>query len=150
MPAAFVMGLILIMGTHALYEWSHSQVVLEDPLLAQGVRLIVAAGAEGLPTPSAVLLGGRPPEELPALCWGTPGDERVAVLGGGELEARLSRLADLWAADLPEFRDAAEVDLRFGDQLILRGARRAPRAENNSNKPGRPALARVLGQSQGG
>jgi len=33
LPAAFVLGLGLIMGTHALYEWSHAQVVAEDELL---------------------------------------------------------------------------------------------------------------------
>lgn len=34
LPAAFVMGLVLIMGTHTLYEWSHPQIVNADPLLA--------------------------------------------------------------------------------------------------------------------
>ncbi len=33
LPAAFVLGLGLIMGSHALYEWSHEQVVAQDPLL---------------------------------------------------------------------------------------------------------------------
>ena len=33
LPAALVLGLGLIMGTHALYEWSHAQVVQEDALL---------------------------------------------------------------------------------------------------------------------
>ncbi len=33
LPIAFVLGLVLITGTHALYEWSHEQVVAQDPLL---------------------------------------------------------------------------------------------------------------------
>jgi hypothetical protein len=33
LPVSFVLGLGLIMGTHALYEWSHEQVVAEDSLL---------------------------------------------------------------------------------------------------------------------
>ena len=33
LPAAMVLGLVLIMGTHALYQWSHSQVVAGDALL---------------------------------------------------------------------------------------------------------------------
>ena len=34
LPVAFVLGLGLILGTHALYEWSHDEVVASDPLLA--------------------------------------------------------------------------------------------------------------------
>lgn len=33
LPAALLLGLLLITGTHVLYEWSHSQVVAADPLL---------------------------------------------------------------------------------------------------------------------
>ena len=33
LPAAFGLGLVLIVGTHALYEWSHGHVVADDALL---------------------------------------------------------------------------------------------------------------------
>ena len=55
LPAAFALGLVLIIGTHSLYEWSHSQGVAEDALLRHkapylniigfSVRLLIYFGA---------------------------------------------------------------------------------------------------------
>lgn len=33
LPAALALGIVLLAGTHSLYEWSHGQVVASDPLL---------------------------------------------------------------------------------------------------------------------
>ena len=67
------------------------------------------------------MLGGRPEGELPAVVWSRSGNETLlALLGDREPESALGRLAQAWMADLPELRDAREVDLRFDDQLILR------------------------------
>jgi hypothetical protein len=42
------------------------------------------------------------------------------LLGAEERDAKLARLARLLAAGLPELRTAAEIDLRFGADVILR------------------------------
>jgi cell division septal protein FtsQ len=42
------------------------------------------------------------------------------VLGREELDSKLRELARLLAADVPEIGDAAELDLRFADQAVLR------------------------------
>ncbi len=44
LPAAFVLGLVLLMGTHALYEWSHAAVVAEDALLQHKAPYLNLAG----------------------------------------------------------------------------------------------------------
>jgi hypothetical protein len=66
-----------------------------------------------------VELGGAPPEALPALRLGGAGPR--VVLGAGAVDAKLERLARVRAADLPEVREASEIDLRFGDDVVLRG-----------------------------
>jgi len=42
------------------------------------------------------------------------------VLGSGDLDAKLARLARLLAEGLPELQSAAAIDLRFADQAVLR------------------------------
>jgi hypothetical protein len=42
------------------------------------------------------------------------------TLGPGEREAKLARLAALLAARRPEVAAALEIDLRFGDRMVLR------------------------------
>jgi len=92
------------------------------PTLAQGVRILEAIAVRGMPQPSAVQLGGDDSRELPALVLGAGrGVDQRVLLGGGELDAKLARLATLLQADLPETRAATEIDLRFGDRVILRG-----------------------------
>ncbi len=104
------------------------------PRFAQALHLLEAAAHQELPVPSRVLLGGRPEAELPALAWRRPGSaELVAVLGDREPEAALQRLARAWMADLPELRQAREVDLRFDHQLILRG--KIAQGEDQKDRP---------------
>lgn len=92
------------------------------PRFAQALHLLEAAAAQELPPPDRVLLGGRPEAQLPALVWVRAGnDSLLALLGDREPESALQRLAQAWMADLPELRNVREVDLRFDDQLILRG-----------------------------
>ncbi|MDX1649684.1 MAG: FtsQ-type POTRA domain-containing protein [Myxococcota bacterium] len=88
------------------------------PVLAQGVDLVRALEAHGLPPARRIVLGGAPAERLPALEL-ADGGPRV-VLGPGPVDARLARLARLRAADLGEAREASEIDLRFGDDVVLR------------------------------
>lgn len=94
------------------------------PVLAQGVALLAALEARGLPPATRVVLGGAPPEALPALELPAPaplGRTRV-TLGPGRVEAKLDRLARLRAAGLPgaEAPATREIDLRFGDDVVLR------------------------------
>ena len=101
------------------------------PRFAQAIRLLQAADREGLPTPAEVRLGGRDENELPAVSWNRAEDGALtAVLGAEDPAVGFHRLAQVWMAGLPEFRSAFEVDLRFGEQLILRAAV-APGDENH-------------------
>ena len=116
------------------------------PLFAQALHLLEAAAREELPAPARILLGGRPMAELPAITWTRPGSsDLTAVLGAENPNAGLARLAQAWMADLPELRMAREVDLRFGDQLILRGS--ATQGDDESEDRGRAANAAVPSHS---
>lgn len=88
------------------------------PLLAQGVHIARALGGRGLPPARRVRVGGDDPRALPELRLGR--GERKVVLGGGDLEAKLDRLSWVLEADLTETGEASTIDLRFGDQVILR------------------------------
>ncbi len=102
---------------------SQADALIPNPLFAQGIGLLDAARALGLPTPEAVQLGGGPARELPALRFrrDAPGGSLTALLGAENPGARLLRLARVWRSGLPAFEQARVVDLRFGEQLILRG-----------------------------
>jgi cell division protein FtsQ len=89
------------------------------PVLAQGVALLAALEAQGLPAAAEVVLGGAPPEALPALRISAAGPR--VILGAGDPNAKLARLARLRAAGLAEVANATEIDLRFGDDVVLRG-----------------------------
>lgn len=116
----------------------------QDPNLAFGVALLKAAREAGLPQPSALWLGDRPEAELPALVFDDAKTRFTALLGGGqEIPRRLSRLARLLEARPPALLQAREIDLRFGDRLILRrdasrdagaGARGIHRAQSGADR----------------
>jgi len=94
-----------------------------DPRLAQAVRIARAARAHGLRGLRNVRVGsegggGETSRTLPSLRLVQP--EAVVLLGGGELDAKLERLAALIAAELPEVLEASAIDLRFGDRMVLR------------------------------
>jgi hypothetical protein len=76
-------------------------------LLRQGIRLTASLEARGLPAVGTVLL-----------LRGVPG--RV-VLGTGPLPPKLERLARLLAEASDEVAEAARIDLRFGDRVVLGG-----------------------------
>lgn len=88
------------------------------PLLAQGVDITRAVAARELPAAQRVQVGEGDRNAMPELRLGPR--ERQVVLGGGDLEAKLDRLSWILKADLPELGEAASIDLRFGDRVILR------------------------------
>ena len=64
---------------------------------------------------AVVALAGLAGQKLQALA-----QEPAVVLGREDLDSKLRELARLLAADVPEIGDAAEIDLRFADQAVLR------------------------------
>ena len=88
-----------------------------DPRLAEGVAIARELRARALAPVREVRVGGDEPSRLPALVL--PSGTRV-TLGPGEREAKLARLAALLAARRPEVAAALEIDLRFGDRMVLR------------------------------
>lgn len=89
--------------------------------LSQGLRVLEAIAARGLPAPRELILGGRDPRELPVLRIEARGTTQDVLLGGGDLAAALERLAALWQAGLPETAAAAVIDVRFTGQVVLGG-----------------------------
>jgi cell division protein FtsQ len=89
----------------------------DDLRLADGVAWLSALQASGLGAPRRVVLADRDPAAAPAL--ELAGGLRV-LLGEGERERKLARLARLLAAEPPELATTAEIDLRFGADVILR------------------------------
>jgi hypothetical protein len=88
------------------------------PLLAQGVQIARSVGRRELPSARRIRIGGGDPRALPELRLGPR--ERKVVLGGGDLETKLDRLAWVLKADLAEMGPASTIDLRFGSRVILR------------------------------
>jgi cell division septal protein FtsQ len=89
-----------------------------DPRLASALDLLAQVTGRGLPEPEQVRVAAENDPEgfslkLPDL------DGRV-ILGREDLEARLAALAELLASGLSEIAGAAQLDLRFADQAVLR------------------------------
>jgi cell division septal protein FtsQ len=89
-----------------------------NPRFAEGVSLAAALERHGIRGVKAVQVARAAPEELPAL--ELESGARVA-LGAGEHEAKLERLAALLRGRPAEAAAAREIDLRFGDRMVLRG-----------------------------
>lgn len=90
-----------------------------SPDLARAVELAGAIEARGLPRPQEI--GVTAPED-PTGYWlrlATPGPR--IVLGRDDPESRLDALARVLEADVPEAAQVATLDLRFADQVVLRG-----------------------------
>ncbi len=106
----------------------------DDPRLADGVAWLEALAAHGLPAPAQLALADADPARAPSLALpaGTPAPGALVLLGAGERDAKLARLARLLAAGLPELATAAEIDLRFGPDVIVR-PRREPAVANRSS-----------------
>jgi len=100
-----------------------------DPRLAAGVELARAVERAGFARPEIDLDGPAPEDPaghgrhaLPVLRLA--GVAPRVLLGDGDLETQLERLARV-LADVPASRAAAEIDLRFAGQVVLRSAARA-------------------------
>jgi cell division septal protein FtsQ len=91
-----------------------------DPRLAEAVRLARRLPELGLAAPAQVEVAADDDAEGYALRLASP-DTRV-VLGRTELDARLTALARLFAHRPDEAAGAQEIDVRFADQLVLRGS----------------------------
>ena len=104
----------------------------DDAQLAEGVAWLDALAAHGIAAPHGLVLADADPARAPALelASDAPAPGARVLLGSGEREAKLDRLARLLAAGLPELRTAAEIDLRFGADVILR-----PRPEAEGAAP---------------
>jgi len=89
-----------------------------DPRFAVGARLAEDVARHGIRGVREVQVARSDPAALPALLL--EGGARVS-LGPGDHDAKLARLAALLAARLPEVAAAREIDLRFGDRMVLRG-----------------------------
>ncbi len=90
------------------------------PVLRQGLALLEQAARRELPGVRAVRLGGDAPEALPALVLEGPAGPVDVLLGAGEPGPGLDRLVRLLEARLPETAAASVIDVRFGEQVILR------------------------------
>jgi cell division protein FtsQ len=89
-----------------------------DGRLAEGIAIARALRARGLPEARQVGLADAHPGVAPTLRLAEPTGS--VLLGAGELDAKLVRLAALLDAQLPEVATATSIDLRFGDRLVLR------------------------------
>ena len=94
----------------------------DDARLAEGVAWLDALATHGIGAPRGLFLVDPDPARAPALelAEGGPAPGARVLLGAEERDAKLARLARLLAAGLPELRTAAEIDLRFGADVILR------------------------------
>ncbi len=92
------------------------------PPLAEGVALLAALKAHGLRAPRALILGGAEPAALPALelAADAPAPGARVLLGRDDRDRKLARLAGLLRSGPPELGQTAEIDLRFGGDVILR------------------------------
>jgi hypothetical protein len=88
-----------------------------DARFAAGARLAAEVARRGLRDVREVQVARSDPAALPALVLAS--GARVA-LGPGDHDAKLARLAALLEARLPELATAREIDLRFGDRMVLR------------------------------
>ena len=90
-----------------------------DPALAEAVDLAGRLAALGLPRPLEI--GVAAPED-PTGFWLRLEDFAPRILlGRDDLDARLRALARVLEAAPPEAAGAATLDLRFADQVVLRG-----------------------------
>jgi cell division protein FtsQ len=105
-------------GKLAVLGPEEAQPLAADPRFAEGVGLAAALERHGIRGVKAVQVARGAPDLLPAL--ELESGARVA-LGAGEHEAKLERLAALLRARPAELAAAREIDLRFGDRMVLRG-----------------------------
>jgi len=114
------------------------------PPLAEGVALLAAVEAEGLPAPHALIFTGEEPGRVPALelASDAPAPSARVLIGRDDHAAKLARLAELLRARLPELGQTAEIDLRFGDDVVLR-----PKPEPEAESEASPRVADHAGRA---
>ncbi|MFI5217660.1 MAG: cell division protein FtsQ/DivIB [Candidatus Limnocylindria bacterium] len=91
----------------------------ESPELAVAVDLASRLAALGLPR--SLEIGIAAPDDPTGFWLRLEGFAPRVVLGRDDLEARLAALARVLEAAPPEAAAAATLDLRFADQVVLRG-----------------------------
>ncbi len=89
-----------------------------DTRLAAALDLAKRLPEHGLPGSVEIFIAEANDPE--GLALHIPAIPAHIVLGWVDLDARLEQLAALLSADLAEVRDASRIDLRFGDQAVLR------------------------------
>ena len=91
-----------------------------DPELARGAELAARASREGLAPLEAVEVAAA--DDPAGLALRLRGVAPRFVLGRGHPDEALARLKALLEAKLPELESTLEIDLRYADQAVLRGA----------------------------
>jgi len=87
--------------------------------LATAIRVSQLLAQNGLPEASEIILGApRDPNRLTLVLKET---KQNVLLRQADYETQLRGFAHLLSAGLPEFAKASEIDLRFRNQVILRG-----------------------------
>ena len=121
-PAPAAGGIPELRRTPSPGGLSDSEVALEapDPDLVAGIQVLDGLAREGLPAPLHVEVGEDEAGSHPAFAWRRGETLQRVVLGEGELETKLARLARLVQADLRQAREAVQLDLRFRGRVILR------------------------------
>jgi hypothetical protein len=122
-----------------------------DPRLAAGVALVRAVERAGFARPEIELdarldaSGGTAAPALPVLRLA--GVTPRVLLGDGDLELQLERLTRV-LADVPASRAAAEIDLRFAGQVVLRPPPPGPEEEaDEATAGGGPATPATGGRA---
>ena len=129
--AAKLLALVLERSPRAPSDLA-AELGLVEPELAPLAAALERHGIRGV---KAVLMARGAPELLPALEL-TSG-VRVA-LGAGDHDQKLERLAALLRARPAELAAAREIDLRFGDRMVLRGGPPSSEEAGDAGGSGRP------------
>jgi cell division septal protein FtsQ len=90
-----------------------------DPALGEAVELAARLAALGLPRPLEI--GVAAPDDPTGFTLRLEGFAPRVVLGRDDLDARLDALARLLETGPASVAEAATLDLRFADQVVLRG-----------------------------
>ena len=90
-----------------------------DPALGEAVELAARLAALGLPRPLEI--GVAAPDDPTGFTLQLEGFAPRVVLGRDDLDARLDALARLLETGPASAAEAATLDLRFADQVVLRG-----------------------------